>query len=129
MEEFFKNFAQSKIPSLFIVGLFLSIGFFLIKGEDAFSFSPSILWGSIFFIFGILLGVLSYADQRNKEHIDNIISNYKKTLEDIQKARSFSEEITKSSLTDGKENSQFNEQYTNEMNEGTSQTSNFNYTL
>ena len=98
MENFFKALAQSKLPSILIIGRFLSIGFFLVKDQPL-SFTPSLIWGSLFLILGTILGVLSYSDHRNKEHTDKLLKYYQDALDAVSKTHSAFEAKTQTELT------------------------------
>jgi len=98
MENFLKAFAQSKLPSIFIIGIFLSVGFFLVKDQPL-SFTPSLVWGSLFLILGIILGILSYSDHRGKEHTDKLLKYYRDALDAVSKTHSAFEEKTQTGLT------------------------------
>ncbi|MBD3360365.1 hypothetical protein GF366_01025 [Candidatus Peregrinibacteria bacterium] len=110
MKEYLKAFADSKIPSLLIVGLFIVVGALLIKGEEL-AWSPSLISGGILLILGVFLGILSYSDHRNKEHTDKIIKYYKDALDSVSKTHSAFETKAQSELTSnnsmGTEGSQY----------------------
>ena len=104
--EILKALAQSKLPSILLVGTFLTVGYFLIKGETL-AFTPSLIFGSIFLILGLLLGVFSYSDHRNKEHTDKLLANYENllktqtaVLDSVSKTKVTFETRTQKEITD-----------------------------
>ncbi|PIZ76299.1 hypothetical protein COY05_01500 [Candidatus Peregrinibacteria bacterium CG_4_10_14_0_2_um_filter_38_24] len=111
MENFFKALAQSKLPSILIIGIFLSIGFFLVKDQPL-SFTPSLIWGSFFLILGIILGLLSYSDHRNKEHTDKLLKYYQDALDAVSKTHSSFETKTQTELTNNSSVSKLSSGYT-----------------
>lgn len=97
MEAFLKAFAQSKIPSLLLIGIVLFIGAYIVinsKGSQAI-----LLIGSAVILVGIVLAVISFADYRNKESVEALIQHYNTALNNISKTHTTFEDKTQRTLT------------------------------
>ncbi|MBU4017418.1 hypothetical protein KKF69_08165 [Patescibacteria group bacterium] len=96
MEEFFKSFAQSKIPSLLLMGTVLFIGAYIVVNSKN---SQSVLvTGAVVILVGLVLAIFSFSDYRNREYVDAIIQHYKNALDNIGRTHSLFENKTQQTL-------------------------------
>jgi len=84
MIDFLRELQKTKLPTLILIGIVLWFSVDLLKNSSDFE-SPSFIGGIILLIIGLLIIVISFFDYRNKEHIDNLLNNYKEQVNEMKK--------------------------------------------
>jgi len=96
MEQFFKAFGESKIPTLLLIGAVLLVGAYIVISSGGLQIV--ILIGSCVILIGLVLAIISFADYRNKEYTESIIQHYNTALSNISKTHSLFEDSTQKTL-------------------------------
>ena len=81
MDQFFKAFGESKLPTLLVLGLVYIIGAWLLvnSGKNPSATIP----GYVILTFAGILTLISFFDYRNKEEVDRILKNNKQHYDGI----------------------------------------------
>lgn len=101
VDNFLKSFAESKIPTLLLIGIIMFVGAHIITGSEG--SQTIILIGLGIELVGLVLAIISFAEYRYKEHVDMIINHYSRALSNISKTHSAFENKALTDLKSGKD--------------------------